>query len=159
MFGFSILAAAVMAALSVQQTPAAGLVADPPPMGRPCIQDDLVGVWKSDLLAQGGRTAPTPLSTDYMRFGADGAMAYFAAPRAPATIEEVDHGLDLVAEAGPRFSASILGDGVLVIARDGTPVEGFTCTVLKNEGDEGELVLSQLKGRPPVYRHNRRLHR
>ncbi len=162
MLGFSVLAASVAGALLAQQTPTTDYVADPPPIGTPCEQDDLVGVWKNDLLGRStdGRMAPPIVGIDYMRFGADGTMVYFASARPLTQLSEVEHGLDVVDQAPSlNFKASIVGTGVLIIARDGVPVEGFTCTVIRNTDEGGELIWSQLRGRAPVLRHSVRLRR
>lgn len=162
MFGFSVLAASLAGTLLTQQAPTTDFVAEPLPIGTPCEQDDLVGVWKNDLLGRSvdGRTAPPVLGTDYMRFGADGAMVYFASAQPLTQLSEVEHGLDVVDQAPSlNFKASIVRTGILIITRDGVPVEGFTCSVIRNTNEAGELIWSQLRGRPPVFRHSVRLRR
>lgn len=158
MFAFQSLAASLAAAVSMQQAPAAA----PLPVGTLCAQDDIAGVWKSDLLGRSadGQTAPPVLGTDYMRFGADGTMVYFGQTRALTELSEIEQGLETVEQAaGLHFKATIIAPGVLIVARDGVPVEGFTCTVIRNTGETGEIIWSQLRGRPPVLRHNIRLRR
>lgn len=162
MTGILGLSALFAAALIVQQSPAPDYVALPPPIGTPCAQGDLTGVWSSDRIgrAVNANTAPPTLSTDYMRIGPDGAMVYFATPRKPDSLGDIERGLDTVQQAGgPSFRASIIQAGVLILARDGNPVEGFTCTVIRNTDEAGELLWTQLRGRPPVLRHNLRLSR
>lgn len=162
MTGILAISVALAGGLLTQQSPTAAYVAESPPIGTACAQDDLVGVWSSDRLGRAvdANTAPPTLSTDYMRISADGAMAYFASPRKPDGLGEIERGLDVIQQAGgPNFTALIVQAGVLIIARDGTPVEGFTCTMIRNTDEAGELIWTQLRGRPPVLRHNLRLGR
>lgn len=151
-----------VAATPLQQVQSTDYIALPPPIGKPCAASDLVGVWSSDLLGRAvdPNTAPPVLATDYVRIKPDGAMTYFSTPRRPSSLAEVERGLNKVDEAVDlKMKAEITRPGVLIITRNGAPAEGFTCTLIRNTDSAGEILWTQLKGRPPVFRHNLRLRR
>jgi len=129
----------------------------PPSGGRYCRYADVVGLWDSTLqradeqgVAQQNAVAPH----DYMRFKPDGSMMYFGSSRALTDPVQIGARLDeLDRTDGESYRAEIGAPGVLIIRRNGTPFQGFTCTLAAN----GRMFWTELKGQPPLRRTQVRL--
>jgi hypothetical protein len=157
MVSLTILGVSLLLSLSPQQASGPVLAVEPLDRGRPCLQADLVGVWTSSRLAVAAPagTEPPVLGTDYMRFAADGEMVYLASRRPLVDLSEIERALETMAGAMQLdFRAIIREPGMLIITRGGTPVEGFTCTVISESDATAEVLWTQLRGLPPVMRRN-----
>lgn len=142
---------------------AALLLAPVPAMASPCTAQRLAGIWSLSSI----RSADPGVQAFYaraphevMRFGAGGDFIYVAATRA-YTAADARRSLDQ-ADAADGVSYSFRIDGErLMLLRDGQPFEGFVCRIADQRGDgavAGDMVLSNLPGRPALRRVQRRFH-
>lgn len=137
------------------------LLAPVPAMASPCTAQRLTGTWSLVSI----RSADPGVEAFYaraphevMRFGARGDFIYVAsaqrytAASARRSLEQAD------AADGVSYSFRIEGDRLLLL-RDGQPFEGFACRVAdrpESGAVAGDVILSNLPGRPDLRRVQRR---
>ena len=140
----------------LQSVPAPG-----PSEGRACVARDLVGVWRSQL-ARADEPGVMEFSAiapnDYFRFKADGDFMYFASNRAQTSIAAIEVALDdLDRRDGVTYRTEVLDGGALIIHRNGSPFQGFTCSVGTPKDGKAVMIWTQLVGMPAVRRVQVRL--
>lgn len=136
------------------------LETEPLAEGRPCASADIRGLWESRVVTGNATTDAFAdwISLDYMRFSPDGTMMYYGAGKPEANVRKIQKTLDQYdAIDGVTYNAEMVSPGLLLLRRNGTPFQGFTCTVV--DGPEGRpgTILTQLKGMPTLRRVQRRL--
>ena len=141
---------------------AALLIAPAPALAAPCTASNLTGIWSlaSIRSADPGVEAFYARSpNEVMRFGARGDFIYVAGAQ-PFTAASAARDLDR-ADSVDGVSYTFRIDGAqLILLRDGRPFEGFICRIAdRAEGSAraGDLILSNLPGRPALQRVQRRL--
>ena len=140
-----------------------GSAAQAQPAGmRDCTVPDVTGTWALVKIesAQAGvqdfyRTNPN----EVMRFGVDGSFIYVARA-APYSASDAKRGLDNAdAVDGVTYNFQVTGDR-LILFRDGTPFEGFTCAIATSDSGQvkrGDMMLGNLPNRPGLRRVQRKL--
>lgn len=141
---------------------AAALLAPAPALAAPCTAARLTGIWSlvSIRSADPGVAAMyAQAPNEVMRFGARGDFIYVAG-RQPFTATSARRDLDQAdAVDGVSYSFRI-ESGAVMLLRDGQAFEGFTCRIAdRTEGAAraGDMILSNLPGRPALMRVQRRL--
>lgn len=141
---------------------AAALLAPTSALAAPCTAAGLAGTWSLVSIRSGDPGveafyARTP--NEVMRFGARGDFIYVAAGQ-PYTAASARRSLDQAdAVDGVSYAFRVEGDRLLLL-RDGQPFEGFLCRIAERaEGpaQAGDVILSNLPGRPALQRVQRRL--
>jgi len=136
------------------------LETEPLAEGRPCASADVVGLWESRVVT--GNEPPSALSVviahDYRRYPPDGTMMFDGAAKPEADVRKHHKTLDQY-DAMDRvtYRAEMVSPGLLILLRDGTPFQGFTCSVVNGPASKPGTILSQLKGMPALKRVQRRL--
>ena len=141
---------------------AAALLAPASAFAAPCTTASLTGIWSlvSVRSADPGVEAMyAQAPNEVMRFGARGDFIYVAG-RQPFTAAGARRDLDRAdAVDGITLSYQVQGGNVMLL-RDGQAFEGFACRVAdRAEGAAraGDVILSNLPGRPALLRIQRRL--
>lgn len=140
----------------------AALLAPTPALARPCTAASLTGTWSLVSI----RATDPDVQAFYrqepyevMRFGARGDFAYSGGNQ-PYSAATARPALDRAAALpGMSFTFRIDGDRLLLF-RNGQPWEGFDCRIAdRAEGAArtGDLILTNLPGRPNIMRIERRL--
>jgi hypothetical protein len=131
-------------------------------MARPCTAAGLTGIWSLASIRAadpGVQQFYAQSPNEVMRFGARGDFIYvagaqgFTAASARRDLDQAD------AVDGVSYSFRVDGDRVMLL-RDGQAFEGFVCRVAdRAEGAAraGDVILSNLPGRPALTRVQRRL--
>ena len=141
---------------------AALLLAPLPAMASPCTAPRLTGTWSLVSIRSadpGVEAFYANAPNEVMRFGARGDFIYVAGAR-PYTAATARRELDQAdAVDGVSYLFRVDGDRVMLL-RDGQAFEGFVCRIAdRAEGAAraGDVILSNLPGRPAVLRIQRRL--
>lgn len=141
---------------------AALLLAPAQALAAPCTASGLTGIWSLVSIRSadpGVEAMYAQAPNEVMRFGARGDFIYVAG-RQPFAAATAGRELDRAdAVDGASLSFRVEGDRVMLL-RDGQAFEGFACRVAdRAEGAAraGDLVLSNLPGRPALQRIQRRL--
>jgi hypothetical protein len=141
---------------------AAVLLAPAPALARPCTAAGLTGIWSLVSIRSadpGVQAFYGQAPNEVMRFGARGDFIYVAGAR-PYTAATARRELDQAdAVDGVSYLFRVDGDRVMLL-RDGQAFEGFVCRIAdRAEGAAraGDVILSNLPGRPAVLRIQRRL--
>ena len=138
------------------------LLAPMPAMASPCTAQRLTGIWSLVSI----RSAEPGVEAFYanaphevMRFGARGDFIYVAGAR-PFTLAGARRDLDRAdAVDGVSYGFRIDGERLL-LSRGGQAFEGFVCRIADRGGDgagPGDVILTNLPGRPALRRIQRRL--
>lgn len=141
---------------------AAALLAPAPTFAAPCTAAGLTGIWSLVSIRSadpGVEAMYAQAPNEVMRFGAGGDFIYVAG-RQPFTAAGARRDLDR-ADAVDGISLTFrIQSGNVMLLRDGQPFEGFACRVAdRPEGAAraGDVILSNLPGRPALLRVQRRL--
>lgn len=141
---------------------AAFLLAPMPALASPCTAQRLTGTWSLGSI----RSADPGVEAFYaraphevMRFGARGDFVYVAGAQA-YTATTARRSLDQAdAVDGVSYHFRVEGERLMLL-RDGQPFEGFVCRIAdraERGAVAGDVILSNLPGRPQLRRVQRRL--
>lgn len=140
----------------------AAMIAPAPALAAPCTATGLTGIWSLASIRSadpGVQAFYDQAPNEVMRFGAGGDFIYVAGG-APYTAASARQSLDRAdAVDGFSYGFRIEGDRLMLL-RDGAPFEGFVCRIAdRTEGaaQAGDVILSNLPGRPALTRVQRRL--
>jgi hypothetical protein len=129
---------------------------------RTCQRQDLIGTWalvKIQSEQAGVQDFYRQNPSEVMRFSPNGAFIYVAR-RAPFSASDAKKDLDAADRVdGVSYSFKLQG-GQLLLLQDGSPFEGFRCTIaLRQTGQmkPGDVMLHNLVGRPGLLRIQRKL--
>ncbi len=141
---------------------AAALLAPTSALARPCTAAGLTGIWSLASIRSadpGVEAFYAQAPNEVMRFGARSDFIYVAGAR-PFTTATARRDLDRAdAVDGVSLTFRVEGDRLMLL-RDGQPFEGFVCRIVdRPEGAAraGDIILSNLPGRPALTRVQRRL--
>ena len=141
---------------------AALLLAPAQALAAPCTAAGLTGIWSLVSIRSadpGVEAMYAQAPNEVMRFGARGDFIYVAGAQ-PFTAASARRDLDRAdAVDGVSYGFRVDSDRVILL-RDGQPFEGFVCRVAdRTEGAAraGDVILSNLPGRPALLRVQRRL--
>lgn len=141
--------------------PPQAIPAPGPLEGRACLARDLVGLWRSQLTRAdepGVMEFSAIAPNDYFRFKPDGDLMYFAANRVQASNAVIEARLDELDRLdGVTYRTEVLDGGALIIHRNGSPFQGFTCSVGTPKDGKAVMIWTQLAGMPAVRRVQVRL--
>ncbi len=134
----------------------AQIAAKPLPEGRPCLYEDVVGVWKSRVVnaaEQGVENVAASFPRDYMRFKPDGEMMYFASNREITDLAAVHAQMDEIDRLdNTSYRATMISPGVLILWQGENPFQGFTCTAVDPREGKTTTIFSELEGMPALHR-------
>lgn len=141
---------------------AAAILAPAPALAAPCTAAGLTGIWSLVSIRSadpGVQAFYDQAPNEVMHFGARGDFIYVAGG-APYTAASARQSVDRAdAMDGVSYAFRVEGERLMLL-RDGQPFEGFTCRVAdRAEGAAraGDIILSNLPGRPALQRVQRRL--
>lgn len=141
---------------------ASALLIPTPALAAPCTSAALTGIWTLVSIRSadpGVQAFYARAPNEVMRFGARGDFIYVAGG-APYTAASARRSLDRADAAdGVSYAFRIEGERLMLL-RDGQAFEAFTCRIAdRAEGAAraGDLILSNLPGRPALQRVQRRL--
>lgn len=141
---------------------AAALFTPAPAVAAPCTAAALSGTWSLVSIQSadpGVQQFYAQSPNEVMRFGARGDFIYVAGAQ-PFSAASAARDLDRADSVdGVSYGFSVSGDR-LMLSRDGQPFEGFICRIVdRAEGAArpGDVMLSNLPGRPALQRVQRRL--
>jgi len=141
---------------------ALALLAPAPALAGPCTAAGMTGIWSLVSIRSsdpGVEAFYARAPNEVMRFGVRGDFIYVAGAQ-PFTLAGARRDLDQAdAVDGVSYAFRVEGDRLMLL-RDGQAFEGFVCRVAdRAEGAAraGDLILSNLPGRPALQRVQRRL--